>query len=472
MNFFNRNIVRKNLAVNARFTYAARDELSVLRPKVEYDYSFVSGALQKKENLRARLCVKDAEYLKTSDYRLAVAQRAKQVVGKESILALMNGHPATSHGTRWRLISKALCWFLLGLYGLAIQSTPRYPAPDLIALSQPLTVKWRYQSDQISNLTPASDKTTVFLPLADGTLVALNAADGKLIWKAEAGGEFSAAPATDDRIVYAATKYSEPEQGHVHGALRALSKTTGVTLWMRTLPAPLEGGLAAGEKAIFAGSADGRVYAFDKRTGLTLWINQYSEGFSSEPSLAGQIVYLGSDAGSLLALDQATGQLAWQYRTHGAIHGPIAVTNGIVYFGSGDGYVYAFNLVRSKLLWRRRTGAAVQAVATVDNGLLAASLDNFVYFLSLKRGALVWRRQLPGRISARPVTASDGALFTPLSTDSAIVLSLRDGKPANTLSLGEENSSSAAPIAIENMVLITTSHGLLAFAAPQQNPAP
>lgn len=379
----------------------------------------------------------------------------------------MNGHSATSHNKRRQLTSKALCWFLLALAGSAIQSAPHYARPDQIALSQPLTIKWRYQSDQISNLTPASDRTTVFVPLGSGTLVALNAADGKLIWRAEAGGEFSAAPTTDDRIVYAATQYSETQPGHVHGTLRALSKTTGVTLWMRTLPAPLGGSLVAGEKALFAGSADGRVYAFDKHTGLTIWINEYSDGFSSQPSLSGQSVYLGSDGGNLLALDQATGRLLWQYRTRGAIHGPIAVTNGIVYFGSGDGYVYAFNELRTKLLWRRRTGAAVQSVAAVDNGLLAASLDNFVYFLSLKRGALVWRRQLPGRISARPITAPDGALFTPLSTESAIVLSLRDGKPANTLSLGEENSSSAAPIAVENMVMITTSHGLLAFAAPQ-----
>jgi outer membrane protein assembly factor BamB len=239
---------------------------------------------------------------------------------------------------------------------------------------------------------------------------------------------------------------------------------------MKTLPAPLAGSLIAGENALFAGSTDGRVYAFDKHTGLTLWINEYSEGFSSEPLLSGKLVYLGSDGGNLLALDQATGRLVWQYRTHGAIQGPIAVANGIVYFGSGDGYVYAFSELRAKLLWRRRTGAAVQAVVVVNNGLLAASLDNFAYLLSLNKGSLVWRRQLPGRIPARPVTAPDGALFTPLSTDSAIVLSLHDGKAANTLSLGEENSSSAAPIVIDDLVLIATTHGLLAFAAPQQGP--
>src|SRR5437667_8812810 len=206
----------------------------------------------------------------------------------------MNRHSITSQMKPWKLISKVVCCCLLALPGSSIGSAVRSPRPNEIALSQPLVVKWRYQSDQTSNLTPAADKTTVFLPLAAGTLIALNAPDGKLLWRAEAGGEFSAAPITDDRSVYAATKYSEPEQGHVHGTLRALSKATGVTLWMRTRPGPLGGSLVAGEKALFAGSADGRIYAFDKQTGLTLWINEYAEAFSSQPLLSGQLVYLGS----------------------------------------------------------------------------------------------------------------------------------------------------------------------------------
>ena len=382
----------------------------------------------------------------------------------------MNLDSLSSPMKRRKVFTKVLCCCLLALFCRAIPSAARYPQQKQIELSQPLVVKWRYQSDQTSNLTPAADKTTVFLPLVAGTLVALNATNGKLIWRAEAGGEFSAAPATDDRSVYAATRYSEPDRRLVHGTLRALSKTTGVTLWMRTLPGPLAGTLVAGENALFAGGADGRIYAFDKQTGLTLWINQYAEGFSSEPRLSGKLVYFGSDSGNLFALEQSTGHVVWQYHTHGAIQGAIAVAEGIIYFGSGDGYIYAFSELRAKLLWRRRTGAAVQAVTVVNNGLLAASLDNFAYLLTLHKGSLIWRRQLPGRIPARPVTTSDGALFNPLSTDSAIVLSLKDGKPANTLSLGEENSSTAAPIAVEHMILIATSHGLLAFAAPQQGP--
>jgi outer membrane protein assembly factor BamB len=142
-----------------------------------------------------------------------------------------------------------------------------------------------------------------------------------------------------------------------------------------------------------------------------------------------------------------------------------AIFEGVVYFGSNDGNVYAYSESGKKLRWHRRTGASVQAVAVVPNGVLAASLDNFAYLLSLNKGSLIWRRQLPGRISARPITSSDGALFTPFSTDQAIVLNLRDGKTANTLPLGEENSSSAAPVSVNNLVLITIPHGLLAFSS-------
>jgi len=382
----------------------------------------------------------------------------------------MNTDWAASRHERVHLISKTLACLLLAIPLTVLQFAITSPAQTQTALSQPLIVKWRYESDRTTNLTPASDKNAIYLPLAEGVLIALNSADGKLIWKAETGGEFSASPAADERSVFVPTQYVDTEQGRVHGTLRALSKSTGVTLWMRTLPAPLAGSLVAGPSALFAGSADGRVYAFDKRTGLTLWINQYGEAFSSQPALARQFVYVGSEGGTLLALDQATGALIWQYRARARIQGPIAIANGTVFFGSGDGYVYALSELRSKLVWRRRTGAAVQAVVSVDNGLLAVSLDNFAYLLSVNKGSLVWRRQLPGRISSRPITAADGALFTPLSTDSAIVLGLRDGKPVNTLALGEDNSSSAAPIVVGDLVLITTAHGLLAFAAPQQKP--
>src|SRR5687767_3673634 len=121
---------------------------------------------------------------------------------------------------------------LLSLAGPALPATPE------LVLSQPLTLRWVYGSERTTNFTPATDAKSVYLPLADGTLVALNASDGKLRWKTDSGGTFSASPAADETTLYVATEYPTADKSATRGTLRALSKDTGITLWMRTLQAP------------------------------------------------------------------------------------------------------------------------------------------------------------------------------------------------------------------------------------------
>lgn len=353
---------------------------------------------------------------------------------------------------------------ILGLLFLCSWSSTAFPKPVELVLSQPLTLRWVYGSERTTNFTPATDAKSIYLPLADGTLVALNASDGKLRWKTDAGGTFSAAPAADETTLYLATEYPIGDQNAMRGTLRALSKDTGITLWMRTLQAPLRGSLAAGPGAVFAGAANGGVHAFDKRTGITLWANTYGDEFDAQPMLDSGRLYIGSVSGWLRALNQSNGGALWVVRTRGAIRGPISLREGVLFFGSDDGHVYAVRNDRGKMVWKRRTGASVQAVAVVEDGVLASSFDNFAYLLSLRHGSVRWRQLLPGRVPARPVTAADGALFTPLSTDSAIVLSMKDGKPVNRLQLGQENSSSAAPVVVQEIVFLTTAQGLMAFS--------
>jgi outer membrane protein assembly factor BamB len=338
-------------------------------------------------------------------------------------------------------------------------------------LSQPMTVGWRYESDLTLNLTPAYDEQRVYLPEAGGIIVSLKAADGQLYWRSEMGGELSASPVADERGVYVASETGKSESGarRATGALRALGREGGLTQWMRTLAMPLRGSLTLGNGKIFAGGSDGKIYAFDSRNGEARWSYDYGTTFNSQPVLSGSRVYIGSEDGNLLALDESTGKLLWHYRTRGPVRGPVANGNGVVYFGSGDGYVYAVNATSGRLVWRKRTGAGVQAVVRVGGELLVASLDNFVYKFSLT-GARIWKRQLPGRISAQPLTTSTEALFTPLSSSIGVVLELRDGRQVNSLPVGEEITTSASPIAVGNVVLLTTEHGLLAFTQPGEKP--
>lgn len=344
---------------------------------------------------------------------------------------------------------------------------PNASAPKL-SLSQPLTVRWRYPSNATLNLTPAADNERIYLPLAGGTIVSLSANEGQLFWKSEVGGEFSASPAADDRALYVASETiaTEGDSSSAKGALRALGREAGVTTWLKTLPMPIRGALAISNDKIFAGASDGGFYSFDKTTGNTVWFAQIGSALNCTPVISKRGVYVGGENGTLFSLEESSGKLRWRYDTRGPVRGPVAVFNDMVYFGSGDGYVYAVSEADGHLRWRTRTGAGVQAVKIVPGGLLVASLDNFVYLLSFNRGKRVWKRQLPGRISAQPVTADDGALFTPLSSDAGVVLTLRDGKQVNFLPTGEGSNTAASPIIVADTVFITTDQALLAFSAP------
>jgi eukaryotic-like serine/threonine-protein kinase len=342
------------------------------------------------------------------------------------------------------------------------------PSLPKVSLSQPLTVRWRYATNETLNLTPAADSERIYLPLAGGVIVSLNASDGHLYWKSEIGGEFSASPAADDKAVYVAGETTDTAGAErpTSGSLRALGREAGVTLWLTELPVPIRGSLVMNDLKIFAGTSNGGFYSIDKATGGVDWFAQIGSAFNCTPTLSGDVIYVGSEDGTLLAVEQATGKVRWRFMTGGPVRGPMAVNEGTVYFGSGDGYVYAVQESDGHLHWRTRTGAGVQAVKSVARGLLAASFDNFVYLLNFQRGKSLWKRQLPGRITAQPATADDGALFTPLSGDAGVVLALRDGKQVNSLPTGDASNTAASPLIVSDAVLLTTDQGLLAFSQP------
>jgi outer membrane protein assembly factor BamB len=350
----------------------------------------------------------------------------------------------------------------------SVSSSYQVEQETQIALSQPLTISWLYPSDMTTNLTPTADGGHIYLPLDSGLLISLNTYDGHLIWKTDIGGELSSSPVADERGVYVASETGGGLRlpSRANGALRVLGREGGITLWMRTLPMPIQGSLITSGNILYGGSSDGKVYAVKKQTGEIVWVMQHSAPFASQPVIFGSQLYIGNDDGSLFSLDKFTGKINWRYRTRGAIHGKAVVADGIVYFGSTDGYVYALRETNGSLRWRRRTGASVQTVSSAQSGLLAVSLDNFVYCLSYRNGDRLWKHLLAGRIASEPLTANDGALFTPLSSSIGVVLDLREGKQINSLPIGEDNSITAAPVVAGKMLLITTRHGLIAFSRP------
>lgn len=336
-----------------------------------------------------------------------------------------------------------------------------------LSLANPLVVKWNYETEDIINLTPAVNKESIYLPLAAGALLSLRLDDGTLTWRAEVGGQITASPLADDRAIYIASgpasEETSPSAQGGKSALRALGLRSGITIWMQTLPSPLSAVIAASETTLFGCAEDGRIYALRKSDGRLLWVSKNDRAFTPRPVLRGERLYVGNEDGGVFALDQSSGKTIWRYQTGGAVNSQPAIAGQAVFVGSADNNVYALSVHNGRLLWRHRTGGSIQSVVNTPRGVLATSLDNFAYLLSAKSGRRLWKRQMAGRVTAPPATTADGALFAPLSGDECVILDLRSGRRLNTIFVGEENNTAAAPLIMGRTILLTTRKGLMAL---------
>jgi outer membrane protein assembly factor BamB len=341
-------------------------------------------------------------------------------------------------------------------------------AQDQLRPLRPLHLLWLFETGGMAEITPAADGQAVYLPFKDGVVISLRVADGELLWRSEVGGRISASPFADAGRVYVASESFRTRSSpypQATGVLRALSRQSGVTMWMRTLPSPIRGALASNRTTLFGVTSDGRLYAIRRETGETLWIKYSSSPFNSSPFLSGSALYVCDEEGNLQALEQTSGRTLWHYRTHRGLENPVIVNEGSVYAGSQDGSVYAINESDGRLKWRVRTGAAIQSIVAAGKCVLATSLDNFVYCLSPQRGARLWKFRLAGRVLARPLVFNESVLLTPLAGDEGVILSLQDGKKVNSIYVGEDNNTGASPIISGNLILLTTRKGLLAFSS-------
>lgn len=370
--------------------------------------------------------------------------------------------PSTSSRNRLKISVQGLILLALLLAPL-LDSLARQGLADL---TRPVHVRWLFKTDGVTNLTPAADNERAYMPLGNGSIISVRLSDGGLIWRSDIGGTLSASPAVDIKNVFVASE-SLPTPKSVYpqatGVLRALSRQSGLTNWMRTLPSPVRGSINLNGQNLFVTSADGRLYALRKETGEIRWIKYNSSPFSSLNLLEGQTLYAYDSYGDILSIELENGKTLWRYRTRKALSALVAVHGNMIYAGTADGFVYAIDRTNGHLKWRVRAGAAIQAVLAGEKWVLATSLDNFVYCLSPQNGAKVWKRQLAGRVTAPPLVLNNHVLLAPLVGEECVVLNLEDGKKVNSIYVGEDNNTEAAPLLTPDALLLTTREGLLAL---------
>jgi outer membrane protein assembly factor BamB len=333
-------------------------------------------------------------------------------------------------------------------------------------LALPFKRTWQHLTDGAASLAPTLDDARIYLPLTGGRVFCLDRQTGSLLWSSEPGGVISAPVVAGENSIYIATRKTGEDGAEAGGSLRAVDKSTGLTVWVRDYPRALSSALELGRTRIYAGSSDGSFYAFDSNNGDVLWKVEAQDVVRGHALVTERAIYFGSDDGALRVVEPERGRLIWKYQTGGRIIGQPAADDGVLYFGSGDGYVYSVDIATGKLRWRARTGAAVEAAPViVGDRLLVASYDNFVYALARASGDRIWKRRLENRITAAPIVEGDANLVAPLRGDYIAVFLNADGRRVNLYQLDPDFEIVAEPIFSRETLVLPTNKGLVVATA-------
>ncbi len=365
-----------------------------------------------------------------------------------------------------RLAKKTIVRLLVAL--LMIEMLPGALFAQKLDLSLPLAIKWFNKISEGVRFAAAYGSNAVNLSLASGKLMAVQVSSGQLIWQADLGGKINNIVA-DNQFVFVLKETSYTLGGDVFPSsevsLLALSQKSGLTVWHRSLPTTLRGGISSDETTLFFVTSTGVAYAVSKATGETMWLKRIAPTSFLSVLVKDGDVFLCSEKGSLTSLKAKDGSFNWHYQTGDVLHSAIAVTGNYLSVGGDSGQVYCLNKNTGQLRWRSLMNGEMQNLIAVDDGFIASASDNYAYFFSVSLGRRIWKRRFTGRIVASPLVEGRTALFVCLGSNEGVILSLKNGKFLNRVQAGENNVITAAPIVVNETLLVPTHDGLIAFTS-------
>jgi outer membrane protein assembly factor BamB len=334
-------------------------------------------------------------------------------------------------------------------------------------LALPFKKLWQYLDD-VMTLAPTIDEVHVYLPLTGGRVICLERTTGSRLWLSETGGMISAPVAVGERLVYVASRKFADDGSEAGATLRAIEKTTGLTLWARDYARPFTSSLVLSGNRIYVGNADGALYALSQENGEVIWKAPTQDTVRSSALVFESVIYFGSDDGALRGVEMEKGYEVFKFQTKSKIAAAPTVDEHGLYFGCGDGSLFALDRLTGKLKWQTRTGAAIEtSPVLVGDKLLVASFDNFIYAIARTTGNKIWKRRLDNRLSAAPIIEGDAAMVAPHRGDHVAVFLHQDGRRVNFYRLDKEQELVAQPVFSDNLLLLLTDKGLVAAVATQ-----
>lgn len=229
----------------------------------------------------------------------------------------------------------------------------------------------------------------------------------KKLWSTGVGngqgdGLYRITPAMDgDRLYVAAND----------GAVRALNRANGKTIWKTSLDSQLSGGVGVYNDVLFVGSSEGQVLKLDAQSGEQLWSAQLRGEVLAAPQSNGRVVIAQTYDGKVQGLDFNDGELLWTYDSNLpvlTIRGTSApiIDGGRAYVGFANGRVLAFETSTGAIAWEARVTISqgrseIERIVDVDGSMVlagdelyAASYQGRLVSIDTRNGRKLWQEDV------------------------------------------------------------------------------
>ena len=310
------------------------------------------------------------------------------------------------------------------------------------------------------------DDTNVYAVTAEDRVLALDRKSGEVAWTSEPGGNITMPirPFNSSLIVVSRTASSDgkPRASYV----RSISKATGITNWVTSLPPAAFYNIGGDDKAIYILAENGPLTAVDLISGTIRWTRDGA-------AFAGKDVHLGSNWIARRSSERSIEVMSLEDRK---ILGRFEVeiypkvigsrTDGTLVVGDARGNLESVSLGGQSNNWSYKAGGAISDLILRGDNVVAASADNFVYSISLSSGNVEWKRRMPGRINSIGTLAESKLAMTVVGEKTGYILDLADGRFAGRVALeGDEEFLGYPLVGDERFVAALTNRGVTAFSA-------
>ncbi len=287
-------------------------------------------------------------------------------------------------------------------------------------------LKWKYKTgSMITTSGPAVVSGVVYVGAENGTVYAVNASNGSLKWKRSIGGSIRSSPAVSGGTLYIGNMVKAIPTG-MNGYVYALNANTGGVKWVSDKTWAVRTSPAVADGKVFFGSDASKVFALNATTGAQIWAHLVLGMVRSSPAVGNGLVYIGDDGGQLYALDIDNGAVTWKT---GVLHvateikATPAIAYNKVYIDTGErlpmiSHVYAFDAATGRQKWVTQMFDWTSVSPSIANGVLFTSPSRYVEAYDAQTGEHLWEDRMIGDSDASPAV-SNGIVYY-ASNDGAV----------------------------------------------------